>query len=158
MDTQHCSAHSDQNAIAYCIKDKVLYCVECFDEHDKHNHTSIGIFKSAQNTYGQAALLQETSTLLAKHKIVATSLFNAAEAYLSEQKKALMNSLPEMLKQTVFKNFENSKKLESEFIVEATKVLSIIDKFAETNINAIMNVVWYNDNEATRQSKLLKGN
>jgi len=158
MDTQHCSAHSDQNAIAYCIKDEVLYCVECFDEHDKHNHTSIGTFKSAQNTYGQASLLQETSTLLGKHKIGAASLFNAAEEYLGKKKKALMSSLPELDMQTVFNNFENGKKLESEFIVEATKVLTIIDKFAETNINALMHVAWYYDNEAMRQSTLLKDN
>ena len=140
MDTQHCSVHSGKEAIAYCIKDKVLYCGGCFEKHDKHDHTSIGMFKSAQNTYGQATLIQETSTLLAKHKIVAENLFNAAETYLSKQKKALMSTLPEMLKQTAFKNFENGKILENEFIVEAEKVLSIIDKFAKTNINAIMHV------------------
>ena len=157
MDTQHCSAHSGQNAIAYCIKDKVLYCGECFDEHDKHNHTSIGMFKSAQNTYEQATLIQEISTLLENQKNGAANLFNAAMIYLRKQKKTIMSSFPEMLKQTTFKNFENSKKLENEFIVEAKKVLSIIEKFTDTNISAIMRIAWYNDNKAMKQSTLLKG-
>jgi len=142
MDTQHCSAHSGNEAIAYCIKDGVLYCAKCFDKHDKHDHASIENFKSAQNAYGQATLIHKTSTLLSKHKIVAGRRFNASEAYLSKQKKAILGTLPEMFKQPALKNFKNGKEMGNQLIEEVEKVLSFIDKFTEANINAIMHVVW----------------
>ena len=142
MDTQHCSAHPGNEAIAYCFKDNVPYCVECFNLHNEHKNASIEKFKSAQNSYGQATLIQETSTMLAKHKIVEGSLFNAAEQYLSKQKETIMGSLPEILKQTAFKNLKNGKELGNQLIEEVEKVLMIVDKFTEANINAIMHAAW----------------
>ena len=112
MDIQHCSDHPDKEAAVYCVQDKVLLCVTCLIKHKGHDFIDKDDFRKAKTIKNKVSLIQETSTLLATHKIKAASLFNVAEAYLGKQKEALIGLMPEMLKQTSFKNLENGKKLE----------------------------------------------
>ena len=88
----------------------------------------------------KVSLIQETSILLAKHKIVDSNLFIGAEVYLDTQKQALISSLPEMVTQ-VNANDEN-KKLRNQCLGEIEKALRIVHKFTKANVNAIMQLVW----------------
>ena len=108
MDTLFCSTHSGNEAIKHCIFDNALICVKCFGAHSMHEIISVEEFQAAQRTYCQIALIQERSTLMAKHKDVAGNLFNLAEIQLDKQKKSLMNSSPGIIKQNVFKNFHEN--------------------------------------------------
>jgi len=142
MDTGHCSVHSNDEAIAYCNTDRVVYCIKCLTKHNGHDVIGIHDFRAAKivSAVNKAELIQETSILLAKHKIIDASLFNAIEEHLNTQKLALISSLPKMATQV--NGNDKSKKLGDQCLDEIKKVLGIVHKFTEANVNAIMQLVW----------------
>ena len=49
-----------------------------------------------------------------------------------------------MFNQTAFMDMGKNKDLENQFMDEVEKVLQLMGKSTEANINAIMHVAWYN--------------
>ena len=140
MDSLHCSVHSANDAIAYCVDDKTLFCTQCYNIHRKHETTAIDDYNKAQKIQYKSLLIRETSTLMAKHKISSSNIFNAAEAFLDKQKSAFMES-SDILGDCSSKNSKN-KEMSIQCIREFENILSIVTKFTETNVNAIVLLAW----------------
>ena len=140
MDTQHCSDHSDQEAIAYCLTDGIYYCTSCFNNHNKHATTSIQGLKHSQKIKNKVSLIQETTTLIAKHKIATVSMLDNAKAYLDKKKKAWNRAMPEALAQCGLKGLEASRELKSKCIAEMEKLLSTMYKWTESRMNAMIHL------------------
>ena len=140
MDTLHCSDHSNSEAIAYCLQDKVLFCAKCYNTHKKHKTSSIDEFRKLEKTCNQVSLIQEISTLLIKHKQVSKDFFTAAEVSLDRQKQGLMQSIPGMVTQSNSK--EMSKELKAKFISECKGILENALKYTKECVASIMQLVW----------------
>ena len=142
MDILNCSVHSKKEAVVYCAKHSVLLCEDFHLDYQHQETTSIDQFKKALNIYNHTKLVQKTSTLLAKHEIETSDLFNKTQACLEKKKKILMSSLPNIYKLTAFKDLNINNKLENQFIEEIDKLLIIMGKFTEINMNAVAQLAW----------------
>ena len=151
MDTANCITHPDKEPIAYCLAEGVCYCSECFNLHNMHKTIAIKDFRTSQAFYSNILLIQNTSALLAKHKIVASKKFDAAESYLEKQMNLLRKYIPDSLAHCDAILGNKNKFLEAQCI-ELERVMDNVNKFIETNLNTVIDRAWQDLNLAIIKS------